>query len=283
VIRVLSARFFPFPAATLAAGVLLAASLPLPLSASPALPLRGLCAHRGAAGTHPENTLPALQEAVRLGAPMIELDLALTRDGELVLMHDATVDRTTNGRGRVLDLDLPALKQLDAGAWKHPRFAGTRIPTFAEALAVLPRNIWLNLDLKADTRWGPHPADVGRRVAAIVAAANRQHQAILAARADAAAAARRAVPGILICSMDRKPDPADYVNDAIARRVDFIQLRGGAADPRFPGWLAALKSAGIRINYFYSNDPTEVARLFAAGVDFVLVDHLQTVMAAQLP
>jgi glycerophosphoryl diester phosphodiesterase len=246
---------------------------------TPMLPAQGLCAHRGAAGTYPENTLPALEAAVRLGAQMIEFDLALTRDGELVLMHDITVNRTTNGTGRVLDLDLATLRQLDAGSWKHARFAGTRIPTFAEALAVLPRNVWLNVDLKADARWGSHAAEVGRRVAETIVAAGRQHQTLLAARTDIAAAALKAAPSILICSMDRKPDPGDYVQDAIARRVAFIQLRDCASDPRFPTWIAALKSAGITINYFYSNEPGEVARLLAAGVDFVLVDHLEAVIA----
>ncbi len=250
-------------------------------SPRPPLPTHGLCAHRGASGTHPENTLPALAEAVRLGVPMIELDLALTRDGEFVLMHDATVDRTTNGRGRVRDLDLAAIRQLDAGAWKDARFSGTRVPTFAEALAVLPRTIWINLDLKADSRWGPHTADVGRRVAEIIVAAGRQHQAFLSARADTAAAARAAVPEILICSMDRTRDPTHYVRDAIARRVDFIQLRDCATDPRFPDWIAALRGAGVRINYFPVRNGAEAARLFAAGVDFALIDDPAAALAGR--
>ncbi len=70
------------------------------VNAEPSMPQRGLCAHRGAMSTHPENTLPALEEAVRLGAQMIEFDVQLTKDGALILMHDATVDRTTNGRGK---------------------------------------------------------------------------------------------------------------------------------------------------------------------------------------
>lgn len=247
------------------------------------LPVQGLCAHRGVNATFPENTLPALIAAVRLGAPMIEFDLALTRDGELVLMHDTTVNRTTNGRGKVLDLDLAELRKLDAGSWKDARFAGTRVPTLAEALAVLPRHVWLNLDLKADARWGPHTADIGRRVAEIILADGRQHQALLAARADTAAMARRTAPGILICNMDRMPDPGAYVAAAIAQRADFIQLRDCAHDARFPAWLAALKAAGVRTNYFYANDPAEVKRLFAAGVDFVLVDDLERVGAALNP
>lgn len=245
------------------------------------LPERGICAHRGASGTHPENTVPAYEEAVRLGAHMVELDLALTRDGEIVLMHDATVDRTTNGKGRVLDFTLAELKRLDAGAWKHPRFAGTRVPTLAEALAVLPRNVWINLDTKADARFGTDPAAVVRKVVELIVATGREHQTFLAARSEAAAIARAVQPRIQICSMDRTKDPADYVRDAIARRVGFIQLRDCAKDPRFPEWITALKSAGVRINYFYANNPAEVGRLLAAGVDFVLVDEVAPVMAQQ--
>lgn len=243
------------------------------------LPERGICAHRGASGTHPENTLPALEEAVRLGAHMVELDLALTRDGEIVLMHDTTVNRTTNGKGRVLDFSLAELKQLDAGTWKHPRFAGARVPTLAEALAALPRNVWINLDTKADARFGADPAAVVRRVVETIVATGREHQTFLAARAEAAAVARAVRPQIQICSMDRTKDPADYVQDAISRRVGFIQLRDCAQDPRLPRWIAELKKAGVRINYFYTNDPAEAGRLLALGVDFVLVDDVAAIRA----
>jgi glycerophosphoryl diester phosphodiesterase len=88
-----------------------------------------------------------------------------------------------------------------------------------------------------------------------------------------------AMPGIMICSMDRAKDPAAYVADAIARRVDFIQLRDCARDARFPNWISALRADGIRINYFYAKDSAETARLFAAGVDFVLVNDLASCTA----
>ena len=245
------------------------------------MPERGICAHRGASGTHPENTLPALQEAVRLGAHMVELDLALTSDGEVVLMHDATVNRTTDGKGKVLDFDLASLKRLDAGAWKHPRFAGTRVPTLVEALAVLPKNIWINLDTKADARFGANPADVVRQVAELVIRSGRQHQTIMAARAEVAAIARKTAPRIQICSMDRKPNQADYINETIARRTEFIQLVKSTADGRLPVWVRDLKAAGVRINYFHANEPAEVARLLEAGIDFVLVDQVADVLAQQ--
>ena len=79
------------------------------------MPTRGICAHRGASDSHPENTIAAFREAIRLGAHMIELDVTLSSDGKLVLMHDHTVDRTTDGNGRVEELTLADLKKLDAG------------------------------------------------------------------------------------------------------------------------------------------------------------------------
>jgi glycerophosphoryl diester phosphodiesterase len=115
----------------------------------PAMPARGLCAHRGVMATHPENTLPAFREALRLGAHMIEFDLRLTRDGAIALMHDAKVDRTTDGEGRFSDMTLAELRRLDAGVRKDARFAGTRIPTFEETLALMPPNVWLNCHLRA--------------------------------------------------------------------------------------------------------------------------------------
>jgi glycerophosphoryl diester phosphodiesterase len=155
------------------------------------------------------------------------------------------------------------------------------VPTLEEVLAVLPRNIWINLDFKADARFAGRSGEAARRVAEIVVADGRLHQTLFAARAADAATARAVAPGLLICSMDRKPDPADYVRAAITQRAAFIQLRDCATDARFPSWIAALKTAGIRINYFYSNDPAETARLLTAGVDFVLVDATEAVLSRQ--
>ena len=94
-----------------------------------------VCAHRGHSIGAPENTLPALTAAANLGATVAEIDVVVTRDLEIVLLHDEIIDRTTNGRGRAADLDLSALKRLDAGAWFDPQFAGTSVPTLREALA----------------------------------------------------------------------------------------------------------------------------------------------------
>lgn len=91
-------------------------------------------AHRGASAYAPENTLSAFALAAEMGADWFELDCTLTADGEVIVIHDDRVDRTTNAKGAVGKMTLAELKKLDAGAWKDPRFAGERLPTLEEAL-----------------------------------------------------------------------------------------------------------------------------------------------------
>ena len=93
-----------------------------------------ILAHRGASAYAPENTFAAFDLAREMGAPAVETDVRATRDGALVLLHDSTVDRTTNGRGPVVELTLAEVRSLDAGGWFEPRFAGQSIPTLAEFL-----------------------------------------------------------------------------------------------------------------------------------------------------
>lgn len=115
-------------------------------------------AHRGSKGTHPENTLPAFREAVRVGADGIELDVQLTKDQELVVIHDNDVDRTTDGTGEITDFTLSEIKQLDAGSWFKPEFSGERIPTFVEVLTCLQEEGFtgiLNIEVKTDEKEYP--------------------------------------------------------------------------------------------------------------------------------
>jgi glycerophosphoryl diester phosphodiesterase len=93
-----------------------------------------VCGHRGYSLRYPENTLPALEAAKSWGATTVEIDVMLTADGEPIILHDTTVDRTTDGHGFAADLDLRRILSLDAGSAFDPRFAGTRIPTLAEVL-----------------------------------------------------------------------------------------------------------------------------------------------------
>ena len=233
------------------------------------MPTRGICAHRGVSNSHPENTIAAFREAIRLGVHMIELDVALSSDGYLVLMHDHTVDRTTDGSGIVGELTLADLKKLDAGLWKDSRFRGEKIPTLKEAIDIMPYNIWLNIHLKGE-------ADLAEKATRLIASENRLHQAFLACNARAATAARSVDSQIKICNMDRQANNLKYVNETIQFRCEFIQLLGGiSVDPIH---TRRLREQQIRVNYCCTNDSEKVEQLFEDGVEFPLVDRVREML-----
>ena len=115
--------------------------------------------HRGFPAEYPENTLAAFQAAVAAGAIMIELDVMLSRDRKLVVIHDDTLERTTNGHGAVADFRLKELKQLDAGSWYHPRFADQQLPTLSEVLDLVNNRAYLNIEIKSNAYESHHPDD----------------------------------------------------------------------------------------------------------------------------
>lgn len=104
--------------------------------------------HRGAPSHAPENTLASHEAAIALGATVIEFDVRYTKDGHFVVIHDSTVNRTTNGRGRVSQLTLEDIKALDAGSWMGPEFTGLRVPTLREALRNIKGRAAVDIDFK---------------------------------------------------------------------------------------------------------------------------------------
>ena len=120
-------------------------------------------AHRGYRARYPENTLVAFQAALGAGVQMIELDVALSRDRKLVVIHDATLERTTNGEGAVSDHTLAQLKQLDAGGWFHPGFAGEHLPELSEVLDLADGQVMINIEIKPHAYEPHHPPDAVER------------------------------------------------------------------------------------------------------------------------
>lgn len=232
------------------------------------MPNAGISAHRGASDTHPENTLPALREALRLGAHQIEFDVYLSKDGVPVLMHDHTVDRTTDGSGVVFEMTLEQLKKLDAGSWKDPRFAGTRVPTLDEALAIMPPNVWLNVQLRGDR-------EVGRKVAQAIVKHGQLHQAFLACGREVALGAREIEPSIMICNMENQGASAAYVNATLQQRDHFIQIAAGMAAPEL---IEKLKKRGVMINFCCTNNPDDLKNLYGHGIMFPLTDRVATML-----
>ncbi len=107
-------------------------------------------AHRGFSSEAPENTLAAIEMAIEIGADMVEIDVTVTSDGEVILLHDETLDRTTTGTGLPTDQTLEAIRLLDAGSWFSQEYEGEPIPTLAEALDTVKDRILINIEIKSE-------------------------------------------------------------------------------------------------------------------------------------
>lgn len=105
-------------------------------------------AHRGASGSAPENTLTAFKKALEIGVDAVELDLHGTADGEIVVIHDSTLDRTTDLHGHINEITLETIRSADAGAWFDAEFAGEPVPTLTEALACIGKETIAVLEIK---------------------------------------------------------------------------------------------------------------------------------------
>jgi glycerophosphoryl diester phosphodiesterase len=164
-----------------------------------------IMAHRGNRVACPENTLAAFRRAFEEGADILETDLHLTRDGVFVCIHDATVDRTTDGHGPVAEMTLAELKQLSA-AYGRPAFAAERVPTLAELAARLPAEVALALELKTDRFLEPA---VAQQLAAELTALGVRARTLVVSfhlpRAQAVRAAAAEIPIGLITMSDPWP------------------------------------------------------------------------------
>jgi glycerophosphoryl diester phosphodiesterase len=134
-----------------------------PIKLNPNFKSRWIIGHRGFSARFPENTLISFQAAIEAGVTMIELDVMLSRDRKLAVIHDPTLARTTNGKGAVADYTLAELKQLDAGSWFDPKFAGQRIPGLSEVLECVNRRAYVNIEIKSNAYESDHPPDAIER------------------------------------------------------------------------------------------------------------------------
>jgi len=228
-----------------------------------------LQAHRGAAGLAPENTLAAFRIAIELGADATELDLQTTKDGVVVVMHDDTVDRTTDGRGRIGDLRLAEIKQLDAGAKFSPAFRGERVPTLRELIDLVKSTgkagFRLNLEMKfAEGREG-QPPDLEERVLAVLRETGFIDRVIVQSfHHPSAAKMKTLAPGIpcgLLVGQRRQPaDPGAAVH---RHGVDYYAPHYSLVTPEM---LSTLHRSGIPVVAWTVNDPADMRRLLAMGL-----------------
>ncbi|WP_035464822.1 glycerophosphodiester phosphodiesterase [Algoriphagus vanfongensis] len=236
----------------------------------PALPEKGLCAHRGGMDNRPENTLPAFEYSIEKGVQMIEFDVQFSKDSALVIIHDDTVDRTTNGKGKVEDLTLAELKALDAGSWFGSEYIGTQIPTLEETLRLMPQNIWINCHLKGGEA-------LAVAVAKEILKQNREHQVLLTAEEQAIRAAKAYDQNILVSNVE-----GSYRNMPLVYAESTLDLGANGLQFRIPNEgkipekaIEILRKKGIIINYFYAKNPSELEDLWNQGMGFILVNELE--------
>jgi len=231
-------------------------------------------AHRGQRATVPEQTLEAYQASIELGCEAIECDVQQTRDGRLVMMHDLTLERTTNGHGPVAAIDFDDLRRLDAGSWFDRRFAGIRVPTLEETIELaLAADIPLCIEIKGTTVDAPRTAVA---VAGLLRARDLLDRMFVSSFDHAAlAAAAETAPGLLMAPErlpeSGPPDPATAVAQATALGAAVLQHRW---EDLTTDVVDALHDAGVAVWAWPIDSDEAVAHSVAVGADAVIGDDV---------
>jgi glycerophosphoryl diester phosphodiesterase len=219
-------------------------------------------AHRGASHQAPENTLASVELAWRLGADAVEVDVHLTQDGRIVAIHDPTTDRTAGTHLEIAATHSSHLRRLDVGRYKHPRFAGERIPYLEEALQTVGPGRQLFVEIKCGPEILPPLAET------IAASGKRSQTVLLGFDLDTMKAAKKMMPDVpafwlcdkrLLTSYDRS-----IARKAKAGGVDGLDVHWSGITRRF---IRTVKAAGLQLYIWTVDDPAQAVRLKAMGAD----------------
>jgi len=226
--------------------------------------------HRGAGGLAPGNTLAAFQVALDLGIDGVELDVHLCRTGEVVVIHDFTVDATTNGTGRVKDLSLDELKALDAGSWFDARFAGERIPTLAEVFDTVGDRLLVNVELKS---FSPRTDGLEAEVIRLIRERKLARTALISSfNPFALWRTRRLAPDLKLGLLyaHNLPLPLRRAWLAFLSRPEALHPDYSMVDEAL---MARARVNGREVNTWTVNEPDDMRRMIALGVDGIITDR----------
>ncbi|MBF0678703.1 MAG: glycerophosphoryl diester phosphodiesterase [Devosia sp.] len=229
-------------------------------------------AHRGASAIAPENTIAAFRAAAEQGAKWVELDVALSADGELIVIHDDSVDRTSSGTGNLGTLTAAEIAILDGGAWFAPRFAGERIPTLSEVITALGE---IGLNINVEIKQHPHHQSLDQLVSAVHAAIIRRpaHMQIMISSFDPEClkAMHRLAPELELAMLwDRVPDNWEALLAETSATSIHAHFKGLSI-----GLLEQTSARGIKVRAWTSNDPLELVSFWRAGLTGVITDNPQ--------
>ncbi len=227
--------------------------------------------HRGAAAHAPENTIEGIRVAAAQGVTAVEVDVTLTKDGVPVLLHDARLNRTTNGKGPIGAKTIAEVEALDAGAWFHSSFAGAVVPRLTEALAVcLALHIAVNLEVK------PAPGQEARTATATLEAVRagwpRNGPALILSSfsMQALAASKAFAPDIPRAALFRRGRIVTWLAAATELQCAAVHAR---YDRLTQSRVEKLKTAGFRCGAYTVNRAATARRLIKMGVDYVFTDR----------
>jgi glycerophosphoryl diester phosphodiesterase len=220
-------------------------------------------AHRGASGNFPENTVCAFRAAIDAGAEMCELDVQLSRDGAIVVIHDETVERTTDGKGEVAELTLEELKRLDAGAkFKGGAVKGERIPTLDEVFSATSGKCGLNIELKA--------GGLEHQVAQIMQARNALADSIVSSFDWEYLKNIQQLHFNIRVGLLAEEKPVDLMMNAVAMRAHSINPRW---DMVTSDLCKAAHERGLKVYTWTVDADARMRALIACGVDGIMTNY----------
>lgn len=227
-------------------------------------------AHRGFSGAAPENTLAAFRKAMEIGCDMIELDVQLSKDGKVIVLHDDTVGRTTNGRGRAVDFTLKELKDLDAGSWFGRNFSGEKIPTLEEVLLLAKDRVLVNIEIKHPEH-GQYPVEeLTEKAVREVRNAGMIPQVIFSSFNPAALEwIKKNEPRLWVAFLFHRPwESLPEVTGE--REYEVLNLRNLYLTR---DKIAALHRLGKKVNVYTVNSEEEIERFVQWGADGIITNH----------
>jgi glycerophosphoryl diester phosphodiesterase len=235
-----------------------------------------IIAHRGYRAKYPENTLASFRASLDAGVQMIELDVMLSKDRKVVVIHDATLERTTNGYGSVSCYTIKELKALDAGSWFQPRFAGEQIPTLEEVLDDVSGRTMINIEIKASAFEARHPVDsIESQVVELVARNNLQASVLISSfewKILDHIVTMKDAPGIALLS--RHPADGDNVERCVRLKVFSWHPNCGALQHE---QVKKMHEAGICVFPYNVDSQKEYQRMIQMDVDGVITSDPITV------
>lgn len=217
-------------------------------------------AHRGDSAHRPENTLAAFASALELGAELIELDVQLTADGRVIVLHDPTLDRTTNGRGAVTEMTLAEVRAVSAG---YPdrfgsTYAGERVPTLVEALAFLRGRARVLIEMKGRSITGPEGGLEASTLADVRKAGMVHEVALLAVETEVLVRCREQAPEIVRGHLFHGASPAEVVASARVAGCDLVLPEKTRLDDEM---VRQVLEAGLKLGTWIVDEPEELAAL----------------------